>query len=180
MEEGCQEGWGGGRRGEAGGEWARGGLVGVSLFSAETPQVSITSIRGLTKWQELRPAVFPFFNCLLFSMHPPPPPPPPPSPALPTPLAFIPLPSSSSVHPSLSLPGACLSGSVPVCLFADDSTWSRCDAQQLLLCSITLPCHLPRSALAASLPLSASHQINVSVMHLSTCRFFPVFFVLFF
>lgn len=93
------------------------------------------------------------FNCLLFSMHPPPPPPPP-SPALPTPLAFIPLPSSSSVHPSLSLPGACLSGSVPVCLFADDSTWSRCDAQQLLLCSITLPCHLPRSALAASLPPS--------------------------
>lgn len=178
MEEGCQEGWGGGRRGEAGAGWGTRRVSGSFPFLCrDTPSLHHLHPRP-NKWQELRPAVFPFFNCLLFSMHPPPPPPP--SPALPTPLAFIPLPSSSSVHPSLSLPGACLSGSVPVCLFADDSTWSRCDAQQLLLCSITLPCHLPRSALAASLPLSASHQINVSVMHLSMCRFFTVFFVLFF
>lgn len=40
--------------------------------------------------------------------------------------------------PCLCLPGARLSGSVPVCLFADDSTWSRCDAQQLLLCAAAL------------------------------------------
>lgn len=53
--------------------------------------------------------------------HPPPP--------------FVPL----FLCPSLALPGACLSGSVPVCLFADDSTWSRCDAQQLLLCSAASP-----------------------------------------
>lgn len=41
--------------------------------------------------------------------------------------------------PSLAFPGACLGGSVPVCLFADDSTWSRCDAQQLLVCFAALP-----------------------------------------
>ena len=55
--------------------------------------------------------------------------------------------------PSLSLPGACLSGSVPVCLFADDSTWSRCDAQQLLLCSPASP---PPPYLSLSLPLYLS------------------------
>lgn len=56
--------------------------------------------------------------------------------------------------PSLSLPGACLSGSVPVCLFADDSTWSRCDAQQLLLCSpASPPLHIsPSLSLSISLP----------------------------
>lgn len=125
--------------------------MGVSLFSASLHHLH----RKPNKWQELRPAVPSFLIVSSFPCAPPlhpPPHPPPPSPALPTPLAFIPLPSS--VHPSLSLPGACLSGSVPVCLFADDSTWSRCDAQQLLLCSITLPCHLARSALAASLPPS--------------------------
>lgn len=67
----------------------------------------------------------PFISLIVsFSSHPPLPCPYPPT-----------LVSLFLLCPSLALPGACLSGSVPVCLFADDSTWSRCDAQQLLLCS---------------------------------------------
>ena len=62
--------------------------------------------------------------------------------------------------PSLSLPGACLSGSVPVCLFADDSTWSRCDAQQLLLCS-------PASPPSISLPLTLSLYLSATPPYLS-------------
>lgn len=65
-------------------------------------------------------------------------------------LAFIPPSLPLFLCPSLSLPGACLSGSVPVCLFADDSTWSRCDAQQLLLCSAALPPFISRSLCLSS------------------------------
>lgn len=79
------------------------------------------------------------FNCILLMPSPCfpalTPPASPPSPHYPSSFPFL-------LCPSLTLPRACLSGSVPVCLFADDSTWSRCDAQQLLLCSITLPSHL--------------------------------------
>lgn len=62
-------------------------------------------------------------------------------------------------------PGAYLSGLVPVCLFADDSTWSRCDAQQLFLCSAVpslphtpplLPLISPHSHLSVS-PSSVSY-----------------------
>lgn len=75
----------------------------------------------------------PFISLIAsFSCHPLAPPPPP---HYPSSFPFL-------LCPSLTLPRACLSGSVPVCLFADDSTRSRCDAQQLLLCSITLPSHL--------------------------------------
>lgn len=73
-------------------------------------------------------------------------------------------PHSSCVHPSPP-PGAYLSGLVPVCLFADDSTWSRCDAQQLFLCSAVpslphtpplLPLISPHSHLSVS-PSSVSY-----------------------
>lgn len=60
--------------------------------------------------------------------------------------------------PSLPLPRACLSGSVPVCLFADDSTWSRCDAQQLLLCSA-----------AASLPHPTRPSLPSPPRHIPLC-----------
>lgn len=77
------------------------------------------------------------FNCIfLILAHPPPP--------------SVPL----FLCPSFALPGACLSGSVPVCLFADDSTWSRCDAQQLLLCSAASPHPPPFISLFASPPVS--------------------------
>lgn len=61
-------------------------------------------------------------------------------PPLPVPLPSYHLLPVFLLRPSLSRsPGACLSGSVPVCLFADDSTRSRCDAQQLLVCFAALP-----------------------------------------
>lgn len=105
------------------------------------------------------------------------------SPQPPPPTAFLCVPLF--LCPSLSLPGACLSGSVPVCLFADDSTWSRCDAQQLLLCSpasppsISLPlspslslCH-PSISLPLPPSLSRSASPPMSLMFLSTCLFVP-------
>lgn len=107
------------------------------------------------------------FNCIILmpspcfpALNPHRPPASPPPPHYPSSFPFL-------LCPSLTLPRACLSGSVPVCLFADDSTWSRCDAQQLLLCSITLPSHL-------SLWLFRCLPSNVSLMHLSAC---PIFFV---
>lgn len=83
-------------------------------------------------------------------------------------------PHSSCVHPSLP-PGAYLSGLVPVCLFADDSTWSRCDAQQLFLCSAvpSLP-HTP-----PLLPLISPHShlcLPLQCLlcsYLSMCLFVP-------
>lgn len=57
VRKGGEEG-GGVRRGAGGG---RGGLVGVSLFSAETPQVSIISIRGLTSGRSSVQLFFPCF-----------------------------------------------------------------------------------------------------------------------
>jgi len=112
------------------------------LFPAKSsthppPPNSITSLWGKEEQvaeSSLCSCAFPFhlfppFISLIvsFSSHPPV--------ASPHPHSSLPL----FLCPSLALPGACLSGSVPVCLFADDSTWSRCDAQQLLLCSAASP-----------------------------------------
>lgn len=78
------------------------------------------------------------------------------------PLVASPLPLSIP-----SLPRACLSGLVPVCLFADDSTWSRCDSQQLLLCSITPSCPPP----LPPLPYLSPPSLQCLLCYLSTYLF---------
>lgn len=136
----------------------REGSVRVSSFSAEnTPSNCTHPLLTNKSLSNLWPAGFSILIVAFFFLRPP----------LPTHISAISPNSTTPLHPSLSLPRACLSGSVPVCLFADDSTWSRCDAQQLLLYSLTLPS-------ALWLPPALCLPSNVSLMHLSTCCFSPL------